>query len=264
MKRLLGLIIVAALGFYVAWPAWSGYKIAQALSASDAGALESKIDFPAVRESLRPVVAAEMGKRIDKEMQNLGPLAQSIGGDLKKKMQGQLVDQVLATIVTPANVIKIAHDGGDIAKSVEKVLAETAGQLGAVAGGGAPAGGATAAGAGGLGGLLGGVLGGATGAAGAAGTGGVDIGGLLGKALGGAKKPAEAAPAAPAAADPKTAAAGGKRSYGLGNLKGFGFEGPLSFYASVAKDASAPKADGTVGMSFTGGDWKLTRVVPNL
>jgi Protein of unknown function (DUF2939) len=263
MKRLIGLIILAALGFYVAWPAWSGYKIAQALSASDSGALEGKIDFPAVRESLRPVVTAEMSKRIDKEMQNLGPLAQSIGGDLKKKMQGQLVDQVLATVVTPANVIKIAHDGGNIAGSVEKVLAEAAGQLGAVAGGGAT-GGAIAGGAGGgIGGLLGGVLGGAAGTAGAGAAGGVDIGGLLGKALGGAKKPAEAAPA-PAAADPKAASAGGKRSFGLGNLKGFGFEGPLSFYASLAKDASAAKPDGTVGMSFTGGDWKLTRVVPNL
>jgi Protein of unknown function (DUF2939) len=257
MKKLIGLIILAALGFYVAWPAWSGYRIAQALSASDAAALEGKVDFPSVRESLRPVVAAEMGKRIDKEMQNLGPLAQSIGGDLKKKMQGQLVDQVLATIVTPANVIKVAHDGGNIAASVEKVLAEAAGQLGAVSGGGAAAGGASAGGAaGGLGGLLGGALGGA------GGTSAADIGGILGKALGGMKKPAEAA--APAATDPKAAAAGSKRSYGLGNLKGFGFEGPLSFYASVAKDASAPKADGTVGMSFTGGDWKLTRVVPNL
>jgi hypothetical protein len=256
MKRLIGLIILAALGFYVAWPAWSGYKIAQALSASDSGALEGKIDFPAVRESLRPVVTAEMSKRIDKEMQNLGPLAQSIGGDVKKKMQAQLVDQVLATIVTPANVIKIAHDGGNIAGSVEKVLAEAAGQLGAVAGGGAAAGG-------GIGGLLGGVLGGAAGTAGAGAASGVDIGGLLGKALGEAKKPAEAAPA-PVAADPKAASAGGKRSFGLGNLKGFGFEGPLSFYASLAKDASAVKADGTVGMSFTGGDWKLTRVVPNL
>ncbi len=261
MIRLLGLVIVAALGFYVAWPAWSGYRIAQALSASDASALEGKIDFPAVRASLRPVVAAEMSKRIDKEMQSLGPLAQSIGGDLKTKMQGQLVDQVLATVVTPANVIKIAHDGGDIAKSVEKVMAEAAGQMGAVAGGGATAGGA-ASGGGGIGGLLGGVLGGATGAAGAGGASGVDIGGLLGKALGG-KKAAEAEPA-PAAADAKAAPAAGKRSFGLGNLKAFGFEGPLSFYASVAKDASAAKADGTVGMSFTGGDWKLTRVTPNL
>jgi hypothetical protein len=207
---------------------------------------------------LRPVVTAEMGKRIDKEMQNLGPLAQSIGGDLKTKMQGQLVDQVLATVVTPANVIRIAHDGGNIAASVEKVLGEAAGQIGAVAGGGALAG--KASGGGGLGGILGGVLGGTPGAGGASGG---DLAGILGKALGGMKKSAETAPAA-APADPKSAAPAGKRSFGLGNLKAFGFDGPLSFYASVAKDASAPKADGTVGMSFTGGDWKLTRVVPNL
>ncbi len=253
MRRLIGLAILAALGFYVAWPAWSGYKISQALSASDAGALESKIDFPAVRESLRPVVAAEMTKRIDKEMSALGPLGQTVAGDLKNRMQGKLVDQVLSSLVTPANVIRIAHDGSNIAASVEKIFGDAAGQMGAIVGGGASGGAATAGG--GVGGIISQAVGGA-----AAGAGGGDLTDILGKALGGGKTPVEAAPA-PAATTSPTAPT---RSFGLGNIKGFGFDGPLSFYASVAKDASATKADGTVGMSFTGGDWKLTRVVPNL
>jgi Protein of unknown function (DUF2939) len=241
MKRLITLLFLAVIGFYVVWPAWSGYRIAAALSAQDAAALEGKIDFPAVRESLRPVVTTEIGKRVDKEMASLGPVGQTLGGDVKKQMQAKLVDQALTMLITPANVIRIAHEGGDIAGAVEKILGEAAGQMGAVVRG--------------LGGVLGQVMG--SGAAGAAGTG--DLGGLLGKALGGAKKQ----DAAPATTDAKAAPAA-KRSFGMGNIKNFGFAGPLGFDVSVARDAAAPKADATIGMAFTGGDWKLTRVVPNL
>ena len=248
MRRILSLLILAAIGFYVAWPAWSGYRIAQALSGKDAAALDGKIDFPSVRESLRPVVTAEMSKRIDQELRGLGPLAQTMGGDVKAQMQGKLVDQILAAVVTPDNVIRIAHEGGNISATVEKILGEAAGQIGAMTGGGS-----------GMGGILGQVIGGATG--GAPSGAGPDLAGVLGKALGGMKKSGEAAPAAP---DTKSGAAPAKRSFGLGNGKAFGFDGPLSFYASVARDAAQPKADGTVAMSFTGGDWKLTRVIPNL
>jgi Protein of unknown function (DUF2939) len=255
MKRLITLLFLAVIGFYVVWPAWSGYRIAAALSAQDAAALEGKIDFPAVRESLRPVVTTEIGKRVDKEMASLGPVGQTLGGDVKKQMQAKLVDQALTMLITPANVIRIAHEGGDIAGAVEKILGEAAGQMGAVVGSSGAGSGAVPAIPGGLGGVLGQVMG--SGAAGAAGTG--DLGGLLGKALGGAKKQ----DAAPATTDAKAAPAA-KRSFGMGNIKNFGFAGPLGFDVSVARDAAAPKADATIGMAFTGGDWKLTRVVPNL
>ena len=254
MKKIIALLVLALIGFYVAWPAWSAYKIATALGASDAGTLESKVDFPAVRESLRPAVTREVEKRMDKETQSLGAAGGVLGGDLKKQLLPKLVEQVLAAVVTPERVIRLAHDGGDIAKSVEKIFGEAAGQIGALAGGISGSGGAPA------GGNSGGVLGGILGAAGAGGAaGGVDLGGLAGKVLGGMKKPDDAAPAPAASGEaPK------KRSFGLGNIKGFGFAGPLGFDLSVARDAVQPKADATDGMSFTGGDWKLTRVVPNL
>ena len=255
MKRLLFLLVIALIGFYVAWPAWSGYRLATALSNKDEAGVDATVDFPSVRESLRPTVTAELSKRMDKEMEGLGALGQTLGGDVKARMLPQLVDQVLASVVTPKNVIRIAHEGGDISKAVEGVLSDAAGQIGAVTGGGGVTGiGGAAPAAGGLGGALGQILG-AAGAGGAA-AGGGDFGGLAGKVLGGMKKPAEtaSAPAAPA----KT------RSFGIGNIKGFGFAGPLGFDVSVARDAAQPKSDATVGMSFTGGNWKLTRVVPNL
>ena len=48
----------------------------------------------------------------------------------------------------------------------------------------------------------------------------------------------------------------------LGNIKGFGFTGPLRFDVAVVRDAAQATADATIGMSFTG-DRKLTRVVPS-
>jgi hypothetical protein len=259
MRRLIGLLMLAGLAFYVAWPAWSGYRIATALSNKDAAALDSKVDFPSVRESLRPAVTAELGKRIDKEMSAMGSVAGALGGDLKQQLQGKLVDQALAALVTPDTVIRIAHDGRSIAASVEKVLAEAAGQIGAMSGG---SGAATTGGTAPAGGLLGQVLGAAGGTAGTGAAGG-DLAAVLGKALGGLKKPGEPPAAPPADAD-KAPAAAGTRSFGLGNVKGFRFAGPLAFDIAVARDAAQATADGTVGMSFSGGDWKLTRVVPNM
>ena len=257
VKRLLALFVVAILVFYVAWPAWSGYRLATALSNKDAGTLESTVDFPSVRESLRPAVTDGIDKRMTKEIATLGPLGQALGGDVKKQMLPQLVEQVLSAIVTPDNVIRIAHEGGDMAASVEKILADAAGQLGAVAGAPAESGSdGNSSASGGPGGVLGQVLGAAGGAGTAAGGGG-DLAGMAGKVLGGLKKPAGNAPAS-------STAPAAKRSFGLGNIKGFGFAGPLGFNVAVARDASQANADGTLGMSFTGGSWKLTRVIPNL
>jgi hypothetical protein len=260
MRRLIGLLILAVLAFYIAWPAWSAYRISGALEGKDAALLDVKVDFPAVRESLRPAVSMEMDKRIDKEMQALGPAARAMGGDLKAKMLPKLVEQVLATIVTPDNVIRIVHDGGDIAKSVEKIMTETAGQMGALTGGmtGGMSGGGAPAGA--MGGILGQVMGAASGGNISGGS-PADISAIAGSVLGARAQPG-AAPSAPAPTTASTPAA--KRTFGLGNIKGFGFAGPLGFDIAVARDAAQPKADGTVGMSFTGGDWKLTRVIPNL
>ena len=105
------------------------------------------------------------------------------------------------------------------------------------------------------------------GSAGAAGAvGGGDLAGAAGKMFGGGAKTSDAAPAStPApATSPAAAAPTAKRSFGLGNIKGFHMAGPFGFDVDVARDATQEKADARIGMSFTGGDWKLTRVVPAL
>jgi hypothetical protein len=54
------------------------------------------------------------------------------------------------------------------------------------------------------------------------------------------------------------------REVGLQNIKGFSMDGPFRYVIGVAKYASAPQADATVDLSYTGLDWKITAVRPRL
>jgi Protein of unknown function (DUF2939) len=250
VKRLILLLVIAALGFYVAWPAWSAYRIATAVTNQDEPALAGKIDFPSLQESLRPVATSEIGKRIDKETATLGPLGQALAANLKSQMGAKIIDQVLATVVTPRSIIRIANEGGDIAASVEKALSEAAGQVKGASGSTGATSTDVPSRTGGVAGIFGQAVGGA------------DVAGMAGKVLGGAAKPSSSPATEPVAKTEPVAAS--KRAFGLGNIKGFSMAGPLSFNLAIARDAAQPKADATIGMSFTGGDWKLTRIVPNL
>ncbi len=245
MKKYIALLVVAALGFYVAWPAWSAYRIATALSQEDEAALASKVDFIQVRESLRPTAVALIGKQMDKQSGALGSLGQVLGGDLKAQMLGKVADQVLALVVTPGAAIRIARDGGDVAGAFEKAMRKAAPAAVPSTGDGNAASGG-----------LGGVFGQAAAAVGVARSSGI-----------GATTPDVTAPvtAQPAATAPSASAnPAAKRAFGLGNVKGLSLAGPLGFDIAVARDVAQSKPDATIGMAFTGGDWKLTRVVPNM
>ncbi len=252
MKKIIALVVLGLLGFYVAWPAWSGYRLAQALSDGNEALLASKIDFVSVREGLRPAVTAEVEKSVEKQTgQGLGAL---ISRDLKQQIVPKMVDLLLEKVVTPINVIRIAKEGGNVAASVEKILMEEVDKSGGIPGlpklpglglGGAPT---LPGGLGGIGGI---------GAAGSQ----FGLPGLPGMGLpgiGGGQPTGTPAPTTPA---PRAA---GAPSFGLANIKSFGLDGPLGFRLAVAKDPAATKADATVTMRFIGFDWKLTSLVPNL
>jgi Protein of unknown function (DUF2939) len=250
MKKIIALLVLALLGFYVAWPAWSGYRLATALGDGNEALLAAKVDFPAVRESLRPTVTTEVEKNIQKQAgQGLGNL---LSGDFKAQLVPKMVDLVLEKVVTPGNVIRIAKEGGNVAGSVEKILMEEMNKAGGIPGLPKLPGGGS--GSGGL--SLPGGMGGALGGLGAAGS-QLGIPGFPG----GSQPKATAPP--PAAATP-TATGNQKPSYGLANVKSFGLDGPLGYRVAVAKDPAGTKPDVTAGMRFTGFDWKLTSLVPNL
>jgi hypothetical protein len=249
MFRFVFLVVLGLSGFYVAWPAWTGWQLRQAIETRDARLLESKVDFPAVRDSLRPFVGAQIEKHIDAQIQQAGGggtgglVGGVLAGDMKKQLVPRLTDQVLATMVTPQMVIRVVEEGANAA-ALQKVIAEQMQKVGGAIPGMPPAG--------------------------SSGGGGLQIPGGLGQILGKAGIPgvpglgggAPAPAPQPAPAPPQQAST--RQPIGLGNLKGFAFDGPLAFSVSVARDASATKPDLTAGMSFQGMDWKLSRLVPHL
>lgn len=234
MRRFLSsiffLAILAGLVFYVAWPAWSAYSIYQALNANDSATLASKIDFPSVRESLKPIVAKEVDKA-------LADAAKGAGGGLlnpalQKQIAPKVVDTVLTQMVTPQAIGTLYSKGGDMKDVIGGALGPAIGKLGGLTAGG------TSTSTGSLG----------------------TLGGLVAGALG--TKTSTTTSGSSATTTSTTATSSGQPgaapSYGLGNVKQFSFSGPLGFELGVAKDPAATKADVVAGMSFKDMDWKLT------
>lgn len=251
MRRILFIAVLAAIGFWVAWPAYSGYRISAALRGSDAASLGSSVDFDGVRASLRPFVGAEVEKRLGGVLEKAGVGAAVLGGEVKKQLLPKIVDGLLVTMVTPQNVIRIFRDGRAfkeaISRIVDEEMADSGGKgsgvamvlkgLGELAKGRGADADAGAGRGGGLGGLLGGLK-------------KSPVRDVTGEPEPGAvPKPAEAKPAAPP-------------PFGLKNIKSFGFAGPLRMLIGVARNAAATEPDVTAEMSFTGMDWKLTGLVP--
>lgn len=246
MKRLIGLLVLVLLGFYVAWPAWTGYQIANALKAKDTATLERKILFDDVRVSLRPAALQKVGEFYDKS-----PLGGAVMGNIKNDVAPTIADSALKALVTAPNLIRIVHDGKNLKDSAESILSEQIAKIGGLPGLGGGSGGGGGGGLGGLGGIK---L-----------PGGIQLpGGLGGMAekmgipgLGGGA-PKQEAPVA------TTTTNAPPPSYGLGNLKRFGFLGPLAFEVGVAKDASAAGPDVVVEMRFVNGDWRVVGVKPRI
>ena len=67
MRRVaqVGLIVVALLAAYVAWPIYTALKLREAMVAGDSAALAARIDWGAVRSSLKASMSAEAMARLD-------------------------------------------------------------------------------------------------------------------------------------------------------------------------------------------------------
>jgi hypothetical protein len=228
MRRLLASLAIALLGFYVAWPAWSGYVIREALRSQDAARLASKINFERVRASLLPVVTAKVDEGVGRYQSQLGGAGAILLEQFKKDALPKVVDATLRVLVTPQMIIRLASEAGPIREGIDRVVREQLGRRAAgSAGGSEPA---------------------------SPQAGGQGLGGLLGKVLKrGDQQPAAAEPAAPTPT---------QRTYSLENIKSLSLNGPLSFRIGIAKDPAATEPDITAEMSFTGFDWKLTGLIP--
>lgn len=251
MKRLTQLVVLVLLGFYLGWPAYSGYQIKTALDAKDAATLSNKIDFASVKESLRPAATAEAERTLAESLQKVGGSAGVLGADIAKKVLPGLVDKSLNALVTPESIIRIYVDGRALKDSVKQMVQEQLGKSGGVAGLGALIGKPAAPGeskSSSLSDVLD-AVGKST---------GIDLGKVVAKSATPVRTVAEPESGAVSATAPNP------KQYGIGNIKHFGFSGPLSVELGVAKDAAASDADVTAEMTFRGTDWVLTGLRPRI
>jgi len=266
MRTLIVVVLLGLAGFYVGWPAYSAYQIQTALSGGDPAVIASKVDFPSVRTSLKPAVSSVVDEQIDEMAKQSGAPAGAVRSALKP-LAPQMTSTILSQVVTPENAIKIAQGSGSITSRVTDLVqsqiaqvADIGGSLGGLlsrVGGGRSNGGGVGGGAlGGLGGLVGG---------GALNT--EKIGGFLGanRAADAALKDEDPAEVAEAADDAGSGdGAGEGRSFGIDNIKSFGFDGPLAFSIGLAQDPNATRPDVVATMSFVDFDWKITGLEPTL
>jgi hypothetical protein len=265
MKRLIALVIVVLLAFYVGWPAWSGYQLKAALDRKDVATVERKIDFPSVRKSLEPVVVREVSNGMDGYLAQLGPLAGVLGPLLKNQYGPKVAEATLNTLITPENIIKLYAEKDDARSAAERIVMEELNKPGGLFSGlfggvaskdGSPSVADKMKLPGGFSEKLGGILDQAAGASG----GGQppDIKAVITKIIEDARAKRAAKPKTEAAA-PAAGAGGG---FGVANIKRLGFNGPLAMEVGVAASGTAQKADVLAEMAFRGADWKLTRIVP--
>lgn len=244
MKRLIAIVVLLLLGFYVAWPGWSGYQIATAIKARDSATLERKILFADVRETLKPLAVQKVGEVYDQQLKaQAGPAGAAILNQIKADVVPKIVDTALGQLVTAPNLIRVVNDRGALKENAERILKEQIGKIGLPGlGGGSAGGGAGIQLPGGLG----------------------QIAGRLGiPGVGGGAPKAEPATPPPAAA-PASPDANATPSFGYANIKRFGFLGPLAFEIGVAKDAAAAEPDVVVEMRFVDGDWRVVGVKPRI
>lgn len=260
MKKLLALIVVALLGFYVAWPAYTGYAIHAALEAEDSNVLAQKIDFPQVRESIREPVMLKLDARLGEMLKDFGPALGITRDQIKMDSIENIVTASLEDVVSPEKLGSVYKNGGDFTGAVQTAVLRRIDQ------------------AGGLMELLN--LGNANQDATdddqqsgsldfSNGLGGLlknknarKIFGQVAQQLGGS-----GGLSADALFPKRKSAAksgSGDRSFDFANVKHFGFVGPLAMELGVAADRDAPEADVTARMSFQNMDWKVTRLEPHL
>ncbi len=253
MKRLVVLVLILLLGFYVAWPGWTGYQIANAIKAKDSATLERKIAFPQVRDTLKPIAVQRVGEIYDQQLKGqVGPAGASIINQIKADVVPKIVDTALTQLVTAGNLIRVVTDGGTLKDNAERILKEQIGKIGLP----------------GLGGISG-IGGGSSSAGGGVQLpGGIQLPGGLGQIAGKMGIPGMGGPAAKAEPAPASGPAPGPAAqpaaFGMSNIKRFGFLGPLAFEVGVAKDAAATQPDVVVEMRFVDGDWRVVGVKPQI
>jgi len=107
-------LILALVGFYVAWPAWTAHQIRRAIETNDPAALAQRIDFASVRERAKPFIAAQVKRSLDQLQKQGGSLGSVLAGQMRDSLGGAMANAAVDAALTPENVIQFAREGKDI------------------------------------------------------------------------------------------------------------------------------------------------------
>lgn len=243
MKKLVFFAVMIAATFYLAWPAFSLFQIAEGVKGKDEAKLQNKIAWQSVRASLREPVTKMVKKEIDNQAKGRG-VEGLVLGELAGKYSPQVVEKILDAYVTPKGIIMLAEQGGKLKTAdlgIDGLVQSLNSQNIGVNNGSD-------------GELLGDLIKRAKEAAGKIPGGKELVGNALGKYGKEIFKDVEN----------KSADKSGSKltSYGLNNIKSISFNGPLNFEVALSKSPTARKPDVIAGMSFVDMDWKLSKIVP--
>lgn len=90
------LIIAAGVTWYLASPGWTLHQMKAAADADDPQALDSYIDYPALREDLKAEIMGQTVAEAKKDKSGIGGLGLAIGA--------AVIGPVVDTVVTPAGM----------------------------------------------------------------------------------------------------------------------------------------------------------------
>lgn len=133
MRFVSALIVVLVGLFYIAWPAWSAYQLKVALESGDVAGVERGIDFPSVRQSLRPAATAAIEQNL-KEATKGTPGSDLLIEKMSKETLPKLVETSLDTILTPQAIIRMHAEGKSLRELIKSVKAGGPDLMGQVGG----------------------------------------------------------------------------------------------------------------------------------
>lgn len=97
------LVLVLGGGFYLASPIWALDGLRSAIEAGDAVELEDRVDFPAVRESLKAEINAQVIAGLASEV------SENAFGVLAMGIASKMLDVFVEAAVTPAGLARMAR-----------------------------------------------------------------------------------------------------------------------------------------------------------
>lgn len=127
MRKVVALAMVAcALGVYLLTPFVSAYQIRQAIRSGDTGLLETLVEWPAVRESLKASLADIERKKTEHATRH-GIPSPSLWSRIKAAATAGVAERMIDQYVTPTGVVEMHNARATLRSAANSVTATPSG-----------------------------------------------------------------------------------------------------------------------------------------